>query len=306
MLLTRRSALALAATPLGVARAWAWAPGDVWNDKQPADRSEKDIQKLLARSPWAKEVKAEFDFQGMMEEMQGQGGAGGQGPGGGGPGGGGGGMGGPPGGGGGMGGPGGGGGMGGPPGGGGGMGGPPGGGGGMGGPGGMEGETPDVKVVVRWESAKPVREATKKALPSEAEGHYAIAVSGLPMLANDGSPGGPGGGRRQGRRARTEQAEGQPEGEAPSAAEREDRRKRMLARMMRSTSLQVRGKDAIAPDGVIVSDDEKGTLLLLFPRPSSPIQASDKEVAFETRMGPFVVKTKFSLKEMVYRGELAL
>ena len=44
--------LALAAT--------GWA-GDPWKDKKPADWSDKDLQKFLNKSPWAKTVPMQFD-----------------------------------------------------------------------------------------------------------------------------------------------------------------------------------------------------------------------------------------------------
>jgi hypothetical protein len=45
--------------------AWGFAPGESWNDKQPSQWSEKDIERLLTKSPWAKEVTPEMDFTGM-------------------------------------------------------------------------------------------------------------------------------------------------------------------------------------------------------------------------------------------------
>jgi hypothetical protein len=132
---------------------------EAWK-KKPSDWSEKEVQEVLTRSPWAKEATVEFNMSGM------EGGP----PGGGGPGVGGG----PPGGG--MGGPGGG-----PPGmgGGPGMGGPPG--GGMGGP-------PEFHALVRWESALPIRLAKQiKSAPSPDQ--YMLSVSGLPTMSRRPSSG---------------------------------------------------------------------------------------------------------------------
>lgn len=135
---------------------------DFWLEKEPAQWSEKEIERLLTKSPWAKQVTAAMDFS----RMGGPGMPGGP-PGGGMPGGG------PPGGGMGGGMPGGG-----PPGGG--MGGPP----GMGGPG---GGMPEFKATVRWESAEPLRAVAKRALAGQAVESYVISITGLPMNGNRGS-----------------------------------------------------------------------------------------------------------------------
>jgi hypothetical protein len=64
--------------------AWGFAPGEFWDDKQPAEWSEKDVQRILTKSPWAKGVNLEMDFGAM--EGPGMGGPGMEGPGMGGPG----------------------------------------------------------------------------------------------------------------------------------------------------------------------------------------------------------------------------
>jgi hypothetical protein len=157
---TRRSVLLLAGAGL------AWASGEFWDKKAPADWSPEEVQRLLTKSPWAREVTA--------RAAPGRGGYGGA-PGGGG---------GYPGGGGGY------------PGGGGGY---PGGGGGypptigipgIGGigmprrrggyPGGGEGRGESYRGTVVWESARPVLEARKTKLPERFANHYVIGVSGFP------------------------------------------------------------------------------------------------------------------------------
>lgn len=232
---------------------------DPWKDKKPADWSSKDATRVLTNSPWAKSTSAEMNFSRM-----GGGGAGR--PGGGAPGGGG--VGGPSGG---VGGPGGGG-----------IGGP--GGGGIGGPGDMEAP----KMLVRWESAVPVREASAKMedmhgskLIDLAKEYYVISTSGAAMM---------GGGRR---------GQDIPERPQPDFS-------RMEQRMIEATSLKIKGQDSIAPAKVEVLQSGAGTMtLFLFPR-TRAINPQDKEVIFETSMGPMVIKTKFALKDMMYEGQLAL
>ena len=49
--------------------------------------------------------------------------------------------------------------------------------------------TQTVEVVVRWESAKPLLEATKAALPQPFESHYAVSITGLPLRRSNGANG---------------------------------------------------------------------------------------------------------------------
>lgn len=193
--------------------------------------------------------------------------------------------------GGGMGGPGGG--MGGP---GGGMGGP---GGGMGGPGGGMGGPPgmgDMKATVRWESAAPVAAAQKIEPPANAQTHYVISVSGLPAMRGrgPGGQGGPGGG---------------PDGENAQASDdrREQMRERMQARLKEKTKLTRKDKDPINVDTVERKEEDGETVYVFsFLREGQAITAGDKEVTFVSALGPMEVKAKFSLKQMIYQGQLAL
>ena len=153
---------------------------------------------------------------------------------------------------------------------------------GPGGPGGaLEGPPsssagmPQFKVLVRWESAKPVREATAKDT-GDASDHYVISLTGFPLAAENPRPG-----RENG----------------PPAVDR----------LKQSSELQRKGRDPIFPDRVEVNKTGNATVLLFFfPHTSQPIQASEKEVWFITKLGPLELKAKFLIKEMVYRGQLEL
>src|ERR1017187_4405173 len=148
--LTRRGLLMLTAGAGVQSRLRLYAASsDFWNKKEPAEWSSEEIDKLVTKSPWARQVNA--SSAAMSRQSGGSGGGGGNG--------------------GGMGDPGIGGGGGGYPGGGG-MGYPGGGmGGGRGGGGGGRrgnggGPMPvSYTATVRWESAKPVQEALKTAPP---------------------------------------------------------------------------------------------------------------------------------------------
>ena len=196
---------------------WGSPAGDFWNDKQPGQWAEKDVQRLLTKSPWAKDADVEMDFGGP-----GMGGFG-------------------------MGGPG--------------MDGPP----GMGGPGGMT-------AVVRWESAAPIRDAAKTKLQPDPAGSYVISVSGMAMLSElVGSLGASG-----------------------------------LENMKKTTFLQRGGKAPVAPSYITVPFDQSGVLLFYFPNDAEPISGDDKQVIFQTKSEAFGLKAKFTPKEMLYRGKLAL
>jgi len=150
---------------------------DFWKAKEYKDWKPKEVQKMLTKSPWAKDATVRFSMQGVSARGRGSGGSasdsGQRSPiGGGGGGGFGGGGGGAPGGGGG-----------------GGFGG--GGGGGFGGGGRSR---PQLKVSIRWASALPIKQALirsrhegdfeetsqDKAHLTQIEKQYVVAVSGLP------------------------------------------------------------------------------------------------------------------------------
>jgi hypothetical protein len=52
-----------------------WA-GEFWNDKEPAQWSEKEVERILTKSPWAKQVTAAMDFAKLRDRPGGMGGPG--------------------------------------------------------------------------------------------------------------------------------------------------------------------------------------------------------------------------------------
>jgi len=129
---------------------------------------------------------------------------------------------------------------------------------------------------VRWDSALPIRLASKNSPEGVAE-FYLIFVSGLPM-----------GGRSRGSR------------EAPDP-------RTITEGLKDKTSLQRKGKDPIFPDRVemIQNSDQEG-ILFTFARHPDSIALTDKDVTFVTTMGPLRIKAKFTLKDMTYQGRLEL
>jgi hypothetical protein len=140
------------------------------------------------------------------------------------------------------------------------------------------------KGTVRWESAKPIRDALKEPLPEAFANHYVISVSGLPFVA-----------RR--RPAQGEKSDSQPS-QAPTVE--------MLDRIKGLTYLEPKGKSPAQPGIVQPAPGDGRTLLFGFSKEILKLSADDKEVEFRTQFGPMQVKTKFALKDMVYRKELAL
>ena len=167
-------------------------------------------------------------------------------------------------------------------------GGPPGGegppGGDMGGP----GEMPQPEIIVRWESAAPVRaadarveDANASKIAALAQDFYVISITGGPMILGGRPP-----------------QEGQNRSQPDFG--------RIERRLLQTASLHLKGQEVIAPDKVEVLEDAEGIkTLLLFPR-SREIRAEDKEVTLVLTLGPMQVKARFVLKDMVYDANLAL
>lgn len=210
--------------------------GDFWNDKQPAKWTVKEAHKLMARSPWAKE--ATMQFAGRNPDTAD---------------------------------------------------GddsersrrsaqrqPAPGGGTMGDNSGGAGPLGDVTsmptLLVRWESAKPIREAESKLemeMPDRADEFYMLSVSWFPLQGRDPSPG-------------------------------------IKERLIAAAALKIKGKDPIPPADVEVIEGDKGILVVYFFPRKDAIQAADKEVIFEMNNGPSLLQVKFPLKDMKFGGELAL
>ena len=146
---------------------------------------------------------------------------------------------------------------------------------------------PTMRVVVRWESALPVKEAMLRLkygdqLPAandpgytldREEKYYILAVVGLEM---------PKGGR---------------DSEASA---------RMRDELLGTAKLTPKGKAAIFAEEVKVNPPEaREEVLFYFPK-TPAIAASDKDVVFESQLGAFEIRKAFKPKEMVYRGKLEL
>jgi len=134
------------------------------------------------------------------------------------------------------------------------------------------------KAIVRWDSALPVREAVKAAKSKDAEENYIIALIGdIPGVG------------------------------VPSDDDEPAERKAKMDNLIESTRLE-RRDDPLELQQVKIApktlSSPAGTLFY-FSR-VLPIVPEDKQVTFVTKVGPLEVKCKFTLREMLYRGNLEL
>jgi hypothetical protein len=136
---------------------------------------------------------------------------------------------------------------------------------------------PRFKAVVRWASAAPIRTALKLKFPESLSGHYVISVSGVPIMSPPPAD---------------ENAGGKP-GTDPFAGLKEQ------------TSLQLKRGEPIEP-GVAYEDPSDTSTIYFGFLPQLARVTEAKTATFSMSTGPLVVKAKFNLGEMKYRGELAV
>ena len=128
--------------------------------------------------------------------------------------------------------------------------------------------------------AKPIQDAHKKGAADDFAKYYLLSLSGTPM---DGAPTPPFG--------------------DDDADPRRPSREQMQANMKQSTTLQIKGKAPLKPERIEPS--ETG-IMFLFSRDDHPIKREDKEVIFQTKLGPLELKARFALKDMLYHDRLEL
>ena len=133
----------------------------------------------------------------------------------------------------------------------------------------------------------PSRPPLSRPFPSNLANAYVISVSGIPIVTGD--------------RQRTEDSDSD-NGAAKGPSQD------VLDRIKNLTYLEPKGKSPAQPSTVQAGSVGFETNVLLFGFPHDVLQLTpeDKEVSFTTQLGRLEVKTKFNLKEMVYRKELAL
>ena len=155
------------------------------------------------------------------------------------------------------------------------------------------GGTPSLPVMVRWDSALPVRQAllrSQSGEPAEAAKDYVISVLGLV----------PAGTYRRAGRLDTQSTSDTLDSTGRDAHDPEE----MLEGLMSTSRLFPHGLPPITPEDVKL-DPATGAIHLFFPR-SEAISLPNKEVAFATRFGSMKIQKTFRLKDMVYKGKLEL
>ena len=133
-------------------------------------------------------------------------------------------------------------------------------------------------ATVRWDSALPVRDAMKAAKSADADKNYIIALVGEMPAAS-----------------------------VPSDDDDAAERQRKLDVLKESTRLE-RKDDPLELQRVKIAPrtplSASGTLYY-FSR-VLPLTPDDKQVTFVTKVGPLEVKCKFTLRDMLYHGNLEL
>jgi hypothetical protein len=137
---------------------------------------------------------------------------------------------------------------------------------------------------VRWESARPIFDALKAPLPDSFDGHYVICVNGIPLLSS-----------------RSTYSSESDDSDTVRRQEHDD-----LERLKGLSSLQLKGKPVVQA-GVVARQVASGQSFLIgFSKEMLSLDFRDGEVLFTTQMGRLVVKARFLPKEMLYHDGLAV
>jgi hypothetical protein len=131
-----------------------------------------------------------------------------------------------------------------------------------------------LKLQLRWEGALPVRVAELKAgvvePPSLTDGHYCIAVYGVPLSRVKGDP-------------------------------------RTLGEPLRKMAVLRRaGKKDVTPTSVEVFQREDGMVIVYAFPYSAEITKNDERIDFEARIGRIGIVQSFVLQEMRFHGNLEM
>jgi hypothetical protein len=138
-----------------------------------------------------------------------------------------------------------------------------------------------MKLIVRWDSARPARLVAKSDLEGFAE-NYVITISGLPAIAQ-----GPEG------RESSQDSLSVPEG--------------ITERFTDVPTFQTKGRNPISPEQIeILGGRESPTIRFAFLRTSNPIELREEQVTFSTQIDPAAIKARFVLKDMIFADELGL
>lgn len=136
-------------------------------------------------------------------------------------------------------------------------------------------------VLVRWESAQPIRDALLAPLPRDFADHYVLSVSNVPATA-----------MLPEKRLTTD---------APPVSLQS-----FLDDLQASATLEAQGKEPAGAGVVRRMTGSDSTYLFGFSKELLPLTVKDREVVFTLHTRRVSLKAKFQPKEMVYRGALAI
>jgi len=156
---------------------------------------------------------------------------------------------------------------------------------------------PSLPVMVRWDSALPIREALLKSQPQQdvvdqAQKDYILTVIGLVPAGRYRAS--------SGHLATHSESDETLDSTGRASQDPEE----MLEGLMAASALIPRDRPPIRPEDVKL-DASTGAIHLFFPR-TQPITLKDKEVTFTTHFGSMTISKSFRLKEMAYRKKLEL
>jgi hypothetical protein len=133
---------------------------------------------------------------------------------------------------------------------------------------------PPPTLILRWESALPMREAQLKSrnvnAPTIDEDHWAVAVYGLPERLLGADP------------------------------------ETFAARLKSEGSLKREGKRTIAASEIRLLPRDNGSIVVFYFPKKQEISIKDGKIDFSARVGPVEVEQAFPLDEMIFAGKLEL
>jgi hypothetical protein len=136
-------------------------------------------------------------------------------------------------------------------------------------------QTIPPNIIVRWESAQPIRDALRAPLPAEFDGHYVLSVTNLPVSIV----------RTSGRGVVTTPED-------------------VIERLQNGATLEARGKGPV--EAGIARRTRIGSFMFGFSRDSMRLESADRDIVFKLEVAQVSIKTKFDAKEMTYHGKLAV
>lgn len=154
------------------------------------------------------------------------------------------------------------------------------------------GDPVQFPVLARWETAAPIRLAGGPPLPPDlgANQFYVLRLRGLPLMPPP----------------KPDPRKRKPPTDPPPPNPNEG----MLQAIKAGTQLErtTTRKPAIPCSNLFTgTGDTQNEVLLFFPHPQEdPITPADRILTLESWFDPFHLSIKFTLKEMLYKGQLAL